>query len=301
MKRLALYSFLSLLIANSAVAEPVDRLDDTTEPEDRFTLKPESPDFQRFVFEIPRYGYEDAVKYQDATALFYSTKVIDEGLSFSNRLSTTISLTSNTYGLELGLPISGEQKLHFGYKQDTAHPEIQNELTIGIDQIQSDTRVTQLHLSTNNKKQSQLLYRVTVLAELEDKQHAYWAHINSDRTDVSVGYEARFFDVAPQIDMLLAASLASNEFLVSPKIEIQIQQTILQIGLALSENETPIEAFFGLEFILHEEPTSKHVLRTTSASRLHRAQNLAPNLHETRRKHLQTLWRKNIGFERNQR
>ena len=301
MKHLAVYSLLSLLIANSAISGEVETAALRSEDQNRFIVTPESSTFQRFSFEIPQKGYSDALKYQDATALFYSTNIINNGLSFNKHVQTAFNLAPNSLGLHLGLPISEDSKFHIGYTQKTAQAQITNGLEIGLEYITNQSRIIRVQLGTNNLNHTNLFFRSTGLASDETTQHSYWGHTNLNRNDLACGYEIRFFEVADEFDMLLAASIDGNKIKFSPAIEIQSEQKTFQFGFEFDQEKTSAQVYISLAFAFREKSTQPYLISLASESNQRDAWSNAPNLNETRRSYLQTLWRSNIGFERNQR
>jgi len=233
----------------------------------------------RYNFNLPKYGVQEAVKYNDASALFYLSDVQDDGLSLEKSRSY-FNLTANleNFSLEYTLPITPEN-------------------SISLETVRDDGFESYLRFTTKTVSATSSLHSFSAVFAKDDFGASYsgvslsndelyetfWTASTREDKSLLIGW--RWFDVIENLDVAINYSTLGPEHFLNTSLE--------------SDNN-----FFGLEFdsarnnariilgLRYTYSTTHGLSRNDHLS----AQGL-PTLKATTRNNLPQIWSDAISFD----
>ena len=203
-----------------------------------FVWQPNSNGLARYQLVLPNEGIQEAIRYGDASSLFYMSARTDKGLSLvrENTGHLNISMSPITHTVVYSKAVSERLTYKIGGRliNDEAMPlfGLSYRNVIGN---QSLDKFNASYYSNN----LDLLWSRSILSDMEDFE-TFWTFAKQ-RDQLSAGWGYRWFDVVDGRDVLAESSLNGKSAAISAQIETKI-------GV--------LKTYFGGQFdFSHEEVT----------------------------------------------
>ena len=246
------------------------------------TWKPNVQGMSRYIGAIPTYGINDALRYQDTNALFYSTRFTDLGIALSSdalsRFDFIFGTSHNEVSYSQALNEELSVTLGFVDTEERAQALLGGEYKF-VQQPRAVSaiaiKLTGLNLETSWRK---------VQLHSSGRFETLWqvgAATQGDAFSGSIG--RRWFDILP------SAHLASSIYATPETIHLatQVEHDNKYLGLIVDPNKTEtIQLYFGLTHNFENTQTSFTFGNTKKL--------LQSSLGDLRKANLPNLWRDQI-------
>lgn len=302
MKRISLYVALFVILTSSAFADNKHGGFSNDERWKNLIWTPTSSGYSRFIFNIPNSDYTKAIKYNDASALFYNSNIQELGLRYTQDLSVHGYITPQSRGIRLGFPVAGDNKIYSEVARVQETEMSQNKMVVGlgVEFIDDGPQITQLQMVRAGNNKTSVKLHSTLLSLHEDMQHSFWAQSDIDNNVIEAGYEVRLYDVFYNTDLFFRSSLRNNYLAVQPQIEFQKDSLSYRVGFKGDTTFSGLDIFLqiSVDFELSLSDVNRLTFSSHSDDRflpIH-----LPNLKTMTRHYLHRHWAEKFDFKKTQ-
>ncbi len=253
-----------------------------------FVWQPNSNGLARYQLVLPNEGIQEAIRYGDASSLFYMSARTDKGLSLvrENTGHLDISMSPKTHTVVYSKAIS--ERLTYKIGGQVIHDEVKPLFGLSYRNVIGNQSLDKFNASyySNNLD---ILWSRSILSDMEDFE-TFWTFAKQ-RDQLSAGWGYRWFDVVDGHDVLAESSLNGKSAAIAAQIETKI-------GV--------LKTYFGGQFdFSHEEVTlllggTWDLKRELSLSISNSATILLANaqsLKSVRRDMLPSYWRSYVKYK----
>ena len=279
-------SLLSILIPGHIFAQetrlsPVLNLSEISDNIQNASLawKPNIFGLSRYNFNLPKYGIQEAVKYNDASALFYLSDIEDEGVSLENSHSYfNLAANLENFSLEYTLPITPENSISLGSVRDDGFETYLSFTTKTV----SATSGLHSFSAVFSKDDFGVSYSGVSLSH-DELYESFWKA--STREDKSLLIGRRWFDAIKDLDVVINYSTLGPENFLNTSLESDIHF----FGLEFDSVRNDARIILGLRYTYSSKHGPSHNDHLS-------AQGL-PTLKATTRNKLPQIWSDAISFD----
>ena len=241
--------------------------------------KPNIFGLSRYNFNLPKYGIQEAVKYNDPSALFYLSDVEDEGLSLEN-LHSYFNLGANleNFSLEYIFPITPENSISLGSVRDEGFESYLSFTTKTV----NATSGLHSFSAVFSKDDFGVSYSGVSLSH-DELYETFWKASTREDKSLLIGW--RWFNAVRDLDAVLSYRTLGPEHFLNTSLESDNNF----VGLEFDGVRNDATIIFGLRYTY----SFKHGLSHTD----HLSAQGLPTLKATTRNNLPQIWSDAILFE----
>ena len=252
-----------------------------------FVWQPNSNGLARYQLVLPNEGIQEAIRYGDASSLFYMSARTDKGLSLvrENTGHLDISMSPKTHTVVYSKAIS--ERLTYKIGGQVINDEAKPLFGLSYRKVIGNQSLDKFNASyySNNLD---LLWSRSILSDMEDFE-TFWTFAKQ-RDQLSAGWGYRWFDVVDGHDVLAEASLSGKSAAIAAQFDAKI-------GV--------LNAYFGGKFdFSHKEATLllggtwdlKRELSLSISNSVTMLSANAQSLKSVRRDMLPSYWRSYVKY-----
>ena len=252
-----------------------------------FVWQPNSNGLARYQLVLPNEGIQEAIRYGDASSLFYMSARTDKGLSLvrENTGHLDISMSPKTHTVVYSKAIS--ERLTYKIGGQVIHDEVKPLFGLSYRNVIGNQSLDKFNASyySNNLD---ILWSRSILSDMEDFE-TFWTFAKQ-RDQLSAGWGYRWFDVVDGHDVLAEASLSGKSAAIAAQFDAKI-------GV--------LNAYFGGKFdFSHKEATLllggtwdlKRELSLSISNSVTMLSANAQSLKSVRRDMLPSYWRSYVKY-----
>ena len=246
------------------------------------TWKPNVQGMSRYIGAIPTYGINDALRYQDTNALFYSTRFADLGIALSSDALSRFDFIFGTSHNEVSYSQALNEELSVTLGFVDAEERVQALLGGEYKFVQQPRAVSATAIKLNGLN-LEASWRKVQLHSSEHFETLWQVGVATQGDAFSGSVGRRWFDILP------SAHLASSIYATPETIHLatQVEHDNKYVGLTIDPNKTEtIQLYFGLTYNFENTQTSFTFGNTKKL--------LQSSLGGLRKANLPNLWRDHI-------
>ena len=246
------------------------------------TWKPNVQGMSRYIGAIPTYGINDALRYQDTNALFYSTRFADLGIALSSDALSRFDFIFGTSHNEVSYSQALNEELSVTLGFVDAEERVQALLGGEYKFVQQPRAVSATAIKLNGLN-LEASWRKVQLHSSEHFETLWQVGVATQGDAFSGSVGRRWFDILP------SAHLASSIYATPETIHLatQVEHDNKYVGLTIDPNKTEtIQLYFGLTYNFENTQTS---FTFGNSQKL-----LLSSLGGLRKANLPNLWRDHI-------
>jgi len=289
----AIIFVFSTIWASCAIAGGLDRLTlvdptndsgrETTKP--NLTWEPRVDGITRFLKILSPDGVQDAIKYGDTSALFYTSLLEDRGVKVVQPQPQKGSLSYTP--AEITLNYGNSFNSNFSYEFGAIIDEASITPSLLLQHLKENGHLTlDRHKVFSTPDYSEIVWSRTNL--VMDEKSEMLRSLGLGTNGIYAGIGMRFFDILGKNDAVGAVSYSDSEFLLSSQIERPFRTGQGYIKASTNLFSSNIELSIGIRFSL------SNLLEVKMSSRSQEDLMLAPSLRKVRRASLPALWRSRV-------
>jgi len=289
-------SSLCFLIASSLHADGVTEtkeLNITTlssaiavlDPSHTVKWTPEAGGLKRFELDLPKQGISDALRYRDASALFYLSHLSDNGISSAATPGGIILFAdSDTSSLTYRTPINNDLDFSLGFE---LKDQIEPQAGLSYKLTSNSSRLGLLKIGFI--REDPIFHYSSVWLSENERSETFAHFTSSPRQTLSFG--RRWFEFYPGIDATLSIQSENSRQSFESIIETHSNIGQLYIGVGVDAGSQELKARVGLRLLTNISSGSV----ANFVFDFYSPQN-TPSLRHLRRIAVSKAWKQNISF-----
>jgi hypothetical protein len=290
-------SSLCLLIASSLHAEGLTETKDlnlitlssaiaVSNPSHTVKWTPEAGGLKRFELDLPKQGISDALRYRDASALFYLSHLSDNGISSATTPGGIIFFAdSDTSSLTYRTPINKDLDFSLGFD---LKDQIEPLAGLSYKLTSNNSRLGLLEIGLIRKDP---IFQYSSVWLSENERSETFAHFTTGPQQ-TLSFGRRWFEFYPGIDATLSIQSENSRQSLESFMETDSKIGQLYFGAGLDEASGKLEARVGLRLFI-DPAMSKG---KTSNVDFYSPQD-TPSLKRLRRSALSGAWSEATSFD----
>ena len=250
--------------------------------------QPEIEGLTRYTLTFPTSSIDEAIKYQDTSALYYLSRESDPGLGLIAPKNGTFDFAfhEQTFEASFTQPFSPALSYHVGLRveNETALPMIGGSWR----SISGHRQLDRIKAGLTGSS-ADLSWTRTALKGDENAEHIY--ALSASDTTLEASYGTRWFDLFQKTDVLAEVSLNNQDLRLGAQLERRFGSTNGYLGISSALSSGQSDLVMGLRYALGEN------IKVNANDGPGLLSGAAPSLKALRRAALPRLWRENISLE----
>ena len=290
-------SSLCFLIASSLHAEGLTEAKDlnltalssaiaVSDPNQTVKWTPEAGGLKRFELDLPKQGISDALRYRDASALFYLSHLSDNGISSAATPGGIILFAdSDTSSLTYRTPINNDLDFSLGFE---LKDQIEPQAGLSYKLTSNSSRLGLLKIGFI--REDPIFHYSSVWLSENERSETFAHFTSSPRQTLSFG--RRWFEFYPGIDATLSIQSENSRQSLESFMETGSKIGQLYFGAGLDVASGEFEARVGLRLFIDPAMSKGQTLHFDFYSPQD-----TPSLKGLRRSALSGAWSEAISFD----
>lgn len=250
--------------------------------------QPEIEGLIRYSLTFPTRSIEQALKYQDTSALYYLSRESDPGLGLIAPKNGTfdISYRGNAFQASYVQPFSEALSYHVGVnaENETASPIIGGHWR----NISGHRQLDRIKAGLTGSS-ADLSWTRTALQSNENAERIY--ALSASENELQASFGTRWFDLFQKTDVLAEVSLNDQDLRLGAQLEHPFGSANGYVGISSTLSSGQSDVVMGLRYALGEN------IKVNANDGPGLLSGAAPSLKALRRAALPRLWRENISLE----
>lgn len=248
-------SSLCVLIASSLHAEGVTETKDlnltrlssaiaVSDPSYTVKWTPEAGGLKRFELDLPKQGILDALRYRDASALFYLSNLSDNGIASAATPAGLITIVDNeTSSLTYRTPINNDLDFSLGFE---LKDQIEPQAGLSYKLTSNSSRFGLLKIGLTGKDP---IFQYSSVWLSENERSETFAHFTSGPQQ-TLSFGRRWFELYSGIDAMLGIKSQNSRQSFESFMETRSKIGQLYFGAGLDQASGKLEARVGLRLFV---------------------------------------------------